>query len=206
MVSSFEETLPKDSVTAAEYATLTALHKAQDVAGQLVAAARGGGAAQQLPLLVIGADTVVEYGEHILEKPADAADATRMLRMLSGQRHHVHTGVAMVMPQGGAAAAAGDGMRGGRRRKALRSSLAWPGSDLFFNLPPPPCPTSDPAGGSELPAHCFAATTTVLFDELSEAAMQAYVASGEPYDKAGGYGEGRGGLGPRWPDTLAVAV
>lgn len=30
---------------------------------------------------------------------ADAADAQRVLEMLSGQRHHVHTGVALVMPQ-----------------------------------------------------------------------------------------------------------
>lgn len=31
--------------------------------------------------------------------PADADDARRVLQMLSGQRHHVHTGVALVMPQ-----------------------------------------------------------------------------------------------------------
>lgn len=65
--SSFKETLPKDSVTAAEYARLTALHKAQDVARTLAAA---GGSGQQPPVLIIGADTVVEYGQHILEKPA----------------------------------------------------------------------------------------------------------------------------------------
>jgi len=65
--SSFEETLPKDSVTAAEYARLTALHKAQDVARSLAGASSSG---QQLPALIIGADTVVEFGEHILEKPA----------------------------------------------------------------------------------------------------------------------------------------
>lgn len=48
--------------------------------------------------LVIGADTVVEYGGHILEKPEDAADAARVLGMLSGQLHHVHTGVALIVP------------------------------------------------------------------------------------------------------------
>lgn len=33
--------------------------------------------------LVLGADTIVVVDQHILEKPADAADAARMLRLLS---------------------------------------------------------------------------------------------------------------------------
>jgi hypothetical protein len=49
IVSNFEETLSKDSVTAAEYALATATHKALDVAENLLA-----GHAD----LVIGADTV----------------------------------------------------------------------------------------------------------------------------------------------------
>ncbi len=130
VVSSFEETLPKDQYSAADYARMTATHKALDVARllaeqqQLAAAPGSSGAAaaspataagatsvqrqpqqqhrseqqqseqQQLavpPVLVIGADTVVEHGEHILEKPADAEEAARVLRMLRGRRHHVHT-------------------------------------------------------------------------------------------------------------------
>lgn len=31
--------------------------------------------------------------------------------------------------------------------------------------------------------HSFAATTTVEFDDLSSAALQAYIASREPFDK-----------------------
>lgn len=45
--------------------------------------------------LVIGADTVVSLGEEILTKPADAADAKRMLLALSGVRHIVYTGVTL---------------------------------------------------------------------------------------------------------------
>ena len=45
--------------------------------------------------LVLGADTVVVLDEHILEKPKDAADAFRMLRMLSGREHSVVTGVCL---------------------------------------------------------------------------------------------------------------
>lgn len=47
-------------------------------------------------MLVIGADTVVAYGEEILGKPKDAQDAARMLSMLSGNTHNVYTGVTCV--------------------------------------------------------------------------------------------------------------
>lgn len=45
--------------------------------------------------LVIAADTTVEIDGEILAKPADGADAARMLRQLSGRVHRVHTGVAL---------------------------------------------------------------------------------------------------------------
>ncbi|MBB6145977.1 septum formation protein [Silvibacterium bohemicum] len=52
-------------------------------------------------LLVLGADTtVVAPDGQILEKPADAADAARMLRQLSGTTHQVITGVALVSATG----------------------------------------------------------------------------------------------------------
>jgi septum formation protein len=47
-------------------------------------------------LVVLGADTTVTLDNAILGKPADAADAARMLRMLSGRTHRVITGVAVV--------------------------------------------------------------------------------------------------------------
>ena len=47
-------------------------------------------------LIVLGADTTVTLDYHILGKPTDVADATRMLRLLSGRTHRVITGVAMV--------------------------------------------------------------------------------------------------------------
>lgn len=45
--------------------------------------------------LLLTADTVVGVGDEILGKPADAADACRMLRMLSGRTHQVITGVCL---------------------------------------------------------------------------------------------------------------
>jgi septum formation protein len=45
--------------------------------------------------IVLGADTTVVVDNEILGKPEDAADAFRMLRMLSGRRHEVITGVSL---------------------------------------------------------------------------------------------------------------
>ena len=50
--------------------------------------------------LILGADTVVVVNGLILGKPNDADDAIRMLRLLSGRRHDVITGVALVAPDG----------------------------------------------------------------------------------------------------------
>lgn len=46
--------------------------------------------------LIITADTVVIVGDEILGKPADEADALRMLRLLSGRTHQVTTGVCLM--------------------------------------------------------------------------------------------------------------
>jgi septum formation protein len=56
--------------------------------------------ADGLPLVVLGADTTVVCDGEILAKPADAADAMRMLRMLSSRTHEVLTGVAIVTARG----------------------------------------------------------------------------------------------------------
>jgi septum formation protein len=46
--------------------------------------------------VVVGADTEVIYRGRIFGKPRSKADARRMLTVLSGRTHTVHTGVALV--------------------------------------------------------------------------------------------------------------
>lgn len=86
---------------------------------------------------VLGADTVVCVGGELLGKPADEAEARRMLRTLSESVHEVVTGVCLVAPGGGTRTA------------------------------------------SE--------TTHVTMRRISAPEVEAYVASGEWRDKAGGY-------------------
>jgi septum formation protein len=76
------------------YVVRLAREKAEVVFAQLSAAQLSGDGAPALQ--VLGADTTVTLDNHILGKPEDAADAARMLRMLSGRTHRVITGVAVV--------------------------------------------------------------------------------------------------------------
>ena len=88
--------------------------------------------------LVLAADTVVVTDDQVLGKPADPADAERMLATLSGRSHRVVTAVALALPEG----------------EVLER----------YDV------------------------TTVWFRELSPVLISAYVATGEPLDKAGSYG------------------
>ena len=57
-------------------------------------------AARHAGAFVLGADTVVACGRRILGKPETAAEARTCLTLLSGRRHRVHGGIALVTPQG----------------------------------------------------------------------------------------------------------
>jgi septum formation protein len=98
---------------------------------------------------VLAADTVVAIDGQILNKPMDAEDALRMLRLLSGRRHEVTTAVVL--------------QRNGMRHEG------W-------------------------------VTSPVVMPEIPEAEMRAYVATGEPMDKAGAYAVQ--GIGGRYVQTV----
>ncbi len=83
IVSDADETLPEGR-SPAECAEAVARRKGEAVAREVDG-----------DTLVISSDTMVELDGVILGKPRSAADAHRMLSMLSGRRHNVHTGVAV---------------------------------------------------------------------------------------------------------------
>jgi nucleoside triphosphate pyrophosphatase len=89
--------------------------------------------------LFIGADTAVVAATEILAKPESDEDARRMLRLLSGATHEVHTGLALVC-------------RPDEIERVIEE------------------------------------ITRVSFAPLSDDEIAAYIATGEPFDKAGGYG------------------
>ena len=109
---------------------------------------------------VLGADTVVVVGKEILGKPTNAADAARMLRLLSGRAHQVTTGVCLMGPRQ-AASSEGNAEAKGEVLGDTRSE-----------------------------------TTLVTMNEFTDNEMQAYVATGEPMDKAGAYAIQ--GMASRW--------
>ncbi len=68
---------------------------------QLLARRKCEDVAQRCPgRLVLAADTLVCVEDQVLGKPHDEADALRMLRLLSGREHQVHTGVCIICPDG----------------------------------------------------------------------------------------------------------
>lgn len=83
--------MPLSDESAAAMVDRLARAKAEQVAGRL-----GGGG-----WLVVAGDTTVLVDDEILGKPSSHADARRMLRQLSGRRHHVVGGVAAVDHRGG---------------------------------------------------------------------------------------------------------
>lgn len=76
---------PNTGDTPAEIVIQNAIIKRDDVAARTSETA-----------IIIAADTLVFYEEHVLPKPVDLDDARRMLRLLSGKTHQVLTGLALV--------------------------------------------------------------------------------------------------------------
>ena len=70
------------------YARRLALAKAEAVAGSFA------------DHFILAADTVVARGRRILPKAEEAAEARQCLALLSGARHHVLGGVAVIAPNG----------------------------------------------------------------------------------------------------------
>jgi nucleoside triphosphate pyrophosphatase len=83
-----DETIPKGELPR-QHALRLAREKAEAVA------------ATEPDALVLGADTVVAVGRRILPKVEDEATLRACMKLLSGRRHRVLTGVALAIPNGG---------------------------------------------------------------------------------------------------------
>jgi septum formation protein len=117
--------------------------------------------------VVLGADTVVVADELILGKPVDAEDAARMLRLLSGRVHCVITGVCVV------GAVSSFQFPASSKTAPVRESQTRSSFDVLRTE------NGELRTGSE--------TTLVTMNELPDAEIREYVATGEPMDKAGAY-------------------
>jgi septum formation protein len=114
--------------------------------------------------VIIGADTIVVLDDDVLGKPRDADHAHVLLRRLSGRTHKVYTGLAVLQKK--------IGDWGSEMNSAAMGNLQAPISDLQLDL----------------------VVSSVTFADLTDAQIAAYVATGEPLDKAGAYGiQGLGG-------------
>ena len=89
IISAIEETFPEG---------LTPTQTAMFIAKQKALAVKSGGEykryEQEVP--VLGADTIVVCEGEILGKPGDREEAIEMLHLLSGKKHQVITGVAII--------------------------------------------------------------------------------------------------------------
>ena len=128
-VSQVDESM-SDTLTPGENVETVSMRKAAAVAEEL-------GITDSDDTLVIASDTVVVCDNIILGKPRDKDHATEMIRMLSGRRHSVISGIAVI----------------------------YRGKRVFSHE-----------------------ETEVEFRSLTDAEIEAYVSTDEPYDKAGGYG------------------
>lgn len=101
--STFEETLDKMFATAGDYAMENAKFKALEVAQRVGLISSSGSSSSPTetlvdppaPIMVIGADTVLEFEGIIYEKPKSREAAIERLTCLSGKEHHFVTGVAI---------------------------------------------------------------------------------------------------------------
>jgi septum formation protein len=91
-----ERALPQERAEA--HVLRLAEAKARAAAGGGGSASAGGAPSEGAEMLVLGADTVVTLDREILGKPANVAEAKRMLESLSGRVHEVWTGLFLYDP------------------------------------------------------------------------------------------------------------
>lgn len=89
VVPSDKDEVVQPGLTPEEVVLAIAEQKAEDVITRL----RQRIESENIPFLVLAADTLVAYDGQLLGKPGDREEAIAMLEKLSGKTHTVHTGV-----------------------------------------------------------------------------------------------------------------
>lgn len=109
---------------------------------------------------ILAADTCVTLNGIIFGKPEHEVDARRMLEQLSDSTHHVLTAVAWITST--------------QKLTARKLPIGWEPHAL-----PHECPNAT--------LHTFLSPSRVTFQPLPKAWIDTYLASDEPFDKAGAY-------------------
>lgn len=197
--SNFQENLDKHSFShPCEYVKENAKQKAIEVWNRLssksfTSSSSGSQAdnSSNCPDLVIGADTVVTLYDEIMEKPKDEEDAFEMLKKLSGLKHTVFTGVALVTKTK-------ESPQVKKQASSQPSSLESPSK----NQHSPGTHSLDQSSIATQQQHkqqnpsndtkdylvtTFHESTDVSMAELNDDIIKGYIATGEPFDKAGAY-------------------
>jgi septum formation protein len=158
-VSNFPENLEKSQFSPAEYVVETARCKAQAIVRE--------SSQKDAWDIIISADTVVVSSGELLEKPQGRAEAIEMLGKISGRAVEVITGVTIAI---------------NRTRNRKKSENGENSSDPTENKAN--CTETEPS----VEFVSFSEASIVEFAVLSPEMISSYVDSGEPYDKAGGFG------------------
>lgn len=204
--STFEENLDKYSFShPCEYVKENAKQKAIEVWNRLSSASRKqqSDSAQvpdnnKCPDLVIGADTVVTLEGEIIEKPKDAEDAYEMLKKLSGQKHTVFTGVALVtktkqFPQIKHPNSQPTSLESHYPVQCIvdrSNALLLDSNQGAHSLTTDFTKTGSGAQSGDQQDYLvttFHESTDVVMTEMTNDIIRGYIATGEPFDKAGAY-------------------
>lgn len=113
------------------------------------------------PAIIIGSDTMVALNGEVMGKPKDEEDAKNMIRKLQGRKHQVHTGVSIVLKD--------ITLLNKNNKDNNKGNSA----------------TQQPSIKNKVIK--FVESTDVWVNPMTEEQIAAYIATGEPFDKAGAY-------------------
>ena len=165
------------------------LRKGLAVASELFSGDSGLAKNSDSDYIIISADTSVSVDNKILGKPADEKEAYEMLHSIQGRSHKVYTGVTLIIPSK-------EALQDISNKSSLGSSnLSSLGSNSLSSFG-----SNNPSSFSSNDANrliedntnqiikTFSVCTKVNVFPMTDEEIYAYIQTGDPFDKAGGYG------------------